>query len=165
MPRPPKCRRVAYMPEVTYFKPAGIPLRALEEVRLSIEEAEALRLKDLEGLEQEHGAEKMNVSRPTFQRVLASARQKIADALLNGKAIRIEGGNFEMSWHRFRCFNGHEWDVPFKEMAGGPPELCPTCNTARITPVPLTGHGWRGRSAGWHHGAGNRQRWPASGVV
>jgi len=77
MSRPPKCRRVAYMPEVTYFKPAGIPLRALEEVRLSIEEAEALRLKDMEGLEQEQAAEKMNISRPTFQRILTSARQKI----------------------------------------------------------------------------------------
>ncbi len=90
------------MPQVTYFKPAGIPLRALEEVRLSVEEAEAIRLKELEGLEQELGAEKMNISRSTFQRVLASARQKIADALLNGKAIRIEGGNFEMVSVRFR---------------------------------------------------------------
>lgn len=97
MPRPIKWRRVAFIPEATYFKPAGIPMRVLEEVRLSVEEAEAVRLKDLEGLEQEQGAEKMNISRPTFQRVLVSARQKIAEALLNGKAIRIEGGNFEMA--------------------------------------------------------------------
>ena len=97
MPRPIKWRRVAFIPSVTYFKPAGIPLRALGEVRLSVEEAEAIRLKDLEGLEQEPSAEKMNISRPTFQRVLVSARQKIAEALLNGKAIRIEGGNFEMA--------------------------------------------------------------------
>jgi predicted DNA-binding protein (UPF0251 family) len=97
MPRPPKCRRVEFLPNVTYFKPAGIPLRALEDVCLSVEEAEAVRLKDLEGLEQEQSAERMNISRPTFQRVLASARQKIADAILNGKAIRIEGGNFEMA--------------------------------------------------------------------
>ena len=97
MPRPPKCRRVAFLPNATYLKPAGIPLRLLDEVRLSVEEAEAIRLKDLEGLEQEQGAERMNISRPTFQRVLASARQKIADALLNGKAIRIEGGNFEIA--------------------------------------------------------------------
>ena len=97
MPRPIKWRRVAFIPETTYFKPAGIPMRVLEEVRLSVEEAEAVRLKDLEGLEQEQGAEKMNISRPTFQRVLVSARQKIAEALLKGKAIRIEGGNFEMA--------------------------------------------------------------------
>jgi predicted DNA-binding protein (UPF0251 family) len=108
MSRPQKCRRVAFLPNVTYFKPAGIPLRALEEVMLSLEEAEAIRLKDLEGLDQEESAEKMNISRPTFQRILASARQKMADALLYGKAIRIEGGNFEMAWHRFRCFKGHE---------------------------------------------------------
>lgn len=96
MPRPIKWRRVSFMPEVTYFKPAGIPLRALDEVSLSVEEMEAIRLKDGEGLEQEQAAEKMNISRPTFQRVLNSARQKVAGALLNGKAIRIEGGNFEM---------------------------------------------------------------------
>jgi len=97
MSRPPKCRRVAFVPEVTYFKPAGIPLRILEEVQVSVEEAEAIRLKDLEDLEQEQCAEKMSISRPTFQRVLESARQKIADALLHGKAIRIEGGNFEIA--------------------------------------------------------------------
>ena len=152
MPRPSKCRRVAFLPNVTYFKPAGIPLRALEEVLLSLEEAEAIRLKDLEGLEQEESAEKMNISRPTFQRVLASARQKMADALLHGKAIRIEGGNFEMAWHRFRCFNGHEWDVPFEVMAYAPPELCPTCHTASIEPLPPPGFGWRGRGRGKHRG-------------
>jgi predicted DNA-binding protein (UPF0251 family) len=96
MPRPPKCRRVSFIPEVTYFKPAGIPLIALKEIHLSVEEIEAIRLKDLEGLEQEQGAKRMNISRPTFQRILISARQKMADALLGGKAIRIEGGSFEM---------------------------------------------------------------------
>ena len=99
MPRPIKDRRVSFMPEVTYFKPAGIPLRVLEESRLSVEEVEAIRLKDLDGLEQEECAEKMNISRQTFQRVLGSARRNIADALLNGKAIRVEGGNFEISPH------------------------------------------------------------------
>ena len=120
MPRPPKCRRVAFLPDVTYFKPAGIPMRALEEVQLSVEEAEAVRLKDLEGLEQEEGADRMNISRPTFQRVLASGRRKVADALLNGKAIRIEGGNFEMALSRFKCLNGHEWNVPFEVMSSAP---------------------------------------------
>jgi predicted DNA-binding protein (UPF0251 family) len=137
------------MPGITYFKPAGVPLRALEEVRLSVEEAEAIRLKDLEGLEQEQGAEKMNISRPTFQRVLASARQKMADALLNGKAIRIEGGNFEMSPLRFRCASGHEWDVPFEVAVNMSPHLCPTCNTSDIMPFPslVVGRGRRGFGA------------------
>lgn len=152
MPRPLKYRRVAFLPNVTYFKPAGVPLRILEEVVLSVEEAEAIRLKDLEGLEQEEGAEKMKVSRPTFQRVLASARQKIANALLNGKAIRIEGGSFEMALSRFRCRNGHEWEVPFEVMMSAPPQQCPTCNTPRIEPLLPAGVGWRGGGRGRHRG-------------
>ena len=129
MPRPQKSRRIAYMPGVTYFKPAGTPMRALEEIHLSLEEAESLRLKDLEGMEQEPASKKMNVSRPTFQRVLASARRKIADALLNGRAVRIAGGNYEMVSHRFRCRLGHEWDAPMTPAEDGAPALCPTCNT------------------------------------
>jgi len=150
MARPPKCRRVEFLPDVTYFKPAGIPLRVLEEVLLSVEEAEAIRLKDLEGLEQEQGAERMHISRPTFQRVLASARQKVADALLNGKAIRIEGGNFDMASRRFRCFNGHEWDVPFGAVAGELSEACPACSTASISEVQPIGSGFGGRGPGRH---------------
>jgi len=152
VPRPPKCRRVAFLPNVTYFKPAGVPLRALEDVQLSVEEAEAIRLKDLEGLEQEDGAERMNVSRPTFQRVLASARQKMADALLNGKAIKIEGGSFEMASSRFKCLNGHEWEVPFEVMVNRPPQLCPSCNTASIEPLLPSGFGWKGRGGARRQG-------------
>jgi uncharacterized protein len=96
MARPQKCRKVSALPGVTYFKPAGIPLRFLQEVCLTIEQAEALRLKDIEGLEQIQAAVRMGISRPTFQRVLTSARKQIADAILNGKAIRIEGGNFQI---------------------------------------------------------------------
>ena len=141
MPRPLKCRRVEFLPGVTHFKPAGLPLGTIEEVQVSVEEAEAIRLKDLEGLGQEQGAERMNISRPTFQRILASARQKIADALLNGKAIRIEGGNFEMTWQRFRCRGGHEWELkmPVKVL----PELCPTCSTPDVQPVLPGAHGRR----------------------
>lgn len=76
MARPPKERRVEYIPEIRYFKPAGIPARDIKEVNLSIEEVEAIRLKDLEGLTQEECARKMEVSRPTFQRVLTGAREK-----------------------------------------------------------------------------------------
>jgi len=95
--RPSKCRRVCFLPGVTYFKPAGIPLRFLEENCLSLEEIEAVRLRDREHLEQAECARKMNISRSTFQRVLASARLKVADSLLSGKALRIEGGNYELS--------------------------------------------------------------------
>ncbi len=143
MGRRPLCRRVSNLPLITYFKPAGIPLRDLEEICLSVEELEAVRLKDQEDLEQEQCAEKMNVSRPTFVRILDSARKKIADALIQGKAIRIEGGNFEMAMGRFRCKNNHEWEVPFDTLDKKLPGSCPTCNTpdvASIKPV-LTGRG------------------------
>ena len=150
MPRPTKCRRVDFIPGVTYFKPAGIPLRVLEEVSLTVEGAEAIRLKDLEGLEQEQGAEKMNISRQTFQRILASARKKAVDALLNGKAIRIEGGNYEILHRRFRCHSGHEWEIDTSTDAT--PVLCPTCNTTDIQPMLPAGFGYDGRGRGKHHG-------------
>ena len=91
MGRQPLWRRVGFIPQVTYFKPAGVRLDKSEEICLVIEEAETIRLKDFEGLEHEECAQKMNISRTTFARVLNSARRKIADALLHGKAIRIEG--------------------------------------------------------------------------
>ena len=153
MPRPTKWRRVAFIPEVTYFKPAGIPLRTLEEVGLTVEEAEAIRLKDLESLEQEECAKRMRISRPTFHRVLGSARQKIADALINGKAIRIEGGNFALPSQPFRCRrDGHEWQVPFEAVASGQPLACPRCDSPVVLPVRPVGPALRGR--GWGRGRG-----------
>ena len=152
MPRPTKWRCVGVMPPVTYFRPVGVPLTILQEVCLSVEEAEAIRLKDLEGLEQEECAQRMSVSRSTFARVLASARQKTAEALLSGKAIRIEGGNFEMALSRFRCINGHEWNVPFQVMINEPPQFCPTCNTPSIMPLQPPGPGWS------RDGRGQRRR-------
>jgi len=134
MARLPKCCRVEFLPNVTYFKPVGIPLRVLDEIQLSVEEAEAIRLKDLEKLNQESGSRRMNISRPTFQRILTSGRQKIADALLNGKSINIKGGNFEIAFNRFKCLNGHEWEVPFEALNRTPPHLCPRCSTSSIDP-------------------------------
>jgi len=124
-------------------------MAALQEIQLSVEEAEAIRLKDIEELEQEDCAQRMNISRTTFARVLNSARQKMADALLNGKAIRIEGGNFQPALQRFTCRRGHQWEVPFEEMIKEPPELCPTCSTPDITVLrpwkPSLGMGSQGR--------------------
>jgi len=157
MGRQPLWRRVNFIPEITYFKPAGVPLARLQEVCLSVEEAEAIRLKDLEGLEQEECAQRMNVSRTTFSRVLNSARQKMADALLSGKAIRIEGGNFEMAVRRFRCINSHEWDVPFEAMINTPPQFCPTCNTRSIMPLWPPGLGWA--RGGWGGRRRGRRGW------
>ena len=93
MVRPRLCRNVKFNPQVNYFKPQGIPVRCLEVVQMSLEEMEALRLKNLEGLEQTEAAQKMSTSQSTFARILASANQKTADALINGKAIRIEQNN------------------------------------------------------------------------
>jgi len=144
------------MPQITYFKPAGIPLALLKEVCLSVEEAEAIRLKDLEGLEQEECAQRMHISRPTFHRVLESARKKVAESLINGKAIRIDGGNFGMATSRFQCDDaGHQWDVPFETMTANPPLACPVCNSPNIQPVYPTGIGFR---RGWRRHCGRRWR-------
>jgi uncharacterized protein len=94
MPRPCKRRRVGNLPNSSYFKPAGIPKRELEESILKVEEFEAIKLKDFLGLEQKECAEKMQVSQPTFHRLILSARKKISDAIVNAKAIKIEGGNY-----------------------------------------------------------------------
>lgn len=96
MPRPVKLRRVGLEPDVTYFKPAGIRMIDLEEVSLNLEEFEAIRLSDFEKMDQKKAAEKMKISQPTFSRILESARIKIADFLVNGKAIRVEGGIYEL---------------------------------------------------------------------
>ena len=154
MPRPIKWRRVGFVPEATFFKPVGIPLRAFEEVSLSVEELEAVRLKDQEGLQQEECAWRMDVSRPTFHRVLSSARGKIAEALTCGKAIRIEGGNFEMVRRRLRCgHDGHEWEIPFSEVIDESVRVCPVCNTPNARLLPLRG---QGRFGGRGQGRGRR---------
>ena len=101
MPRPCIRRRVRGRPNTQYFKPAGVRIIDLEESILTVDEFEAVRLKDLEGLEQEECAKKMDISQPTFHRLVLSARKKIADAIVNGKAIKIEGGNFIVA-RRFR---------------------------------------------------------------
>ena len=90
MVRPRLCRKIKFNPSVIYFKPQGIPLKELEEVILPLEEYESIRLKDLEGLEQNECAKKMNISQPTFNRSIISARKKIAEAIIKGKAIKIE---------------------------------------------------------------------------
>ncbi|HUW17855.1 MAG TPA: DUF134 domain-containing protein [Sedimentisphaerales bacterium] len=110
MPRPRHCRRVMCLPQSTYYKPRGVPLSILQHVTLTVDELEAIRLADLQGLYQEQAAEKMKVSRQTFGRILESAHKKIADALVNAKALAIEGGSFELDAatiipeppHRFR---------------------------------------------------------------
>lgn len=102
MARQPKCRHVEFIPAVTSFKPAGIPRFCMEEIILRVEEMEAIRLKDYLGMEQEECAQKMQVSRPTFQRILIEGRAKVAEALIMSKAIRIEGGDYCLGEARCR---------------------------------------------------------------
>lgn len=134
MPRPRVCRRVGFQPNVTYFKPVGIRITELEESVLTVDEFEAVRLKDLLNLGQEEAAKKMNISQPTFHRIVSSARKKIADALINGKAIKIEGGNYKMPIKR----NGRG----FGRRYGGPPSVCvcPVCGNQqpKVTGLPCS---------------------------
>lgn len=92
MSRPCRCRRIRCSPDQNYFKPRGIPMDMLEEVNLALDELEAVRLADWEGLYQETAAKKMGISRQTFGNIINSAHRKIADVLLNARALKIEGG-------------------------------------------------------------------------
>jgi len=131
MARPRNCRRVGSMPGSSYFKPRGIPLTSLEEVVLSVDEFEAIRLADLEGLYQEQAAERMKVSRQTFGRIVEAAHRKVAEALVKGKALKIEGGEVEMaSMRRFRCEGcKHSWEIPY---GTGKPGICPACESGNV---------------------------------
>jgi predicted DNA-binding protein (UPF0251 family) len=122
LPRRPCCKRVEEMPGVNYFKPRAVPMSALEEVTLSVEELEALRLAHLEGLYQQDAAERMGVSRATFGRVLDAAHRTVTRALVEGCALRIEGGSFRLIGPE-RCER-----CPAKaDLVAGEPSPCLEC--------------------------------------
>lgn len=108
MPRPPCERSISGSPVAAVFKPVGIPACELEEVVMTLDEFEALRLADLDGLYQEAAAGQMKVSRPTFSRIVESAHRKVADALVHGKALRIEGGSVRREGRRCCRWHDHE---------------------------------------------------------
>ncbi len=138
MVRPRKDRYVAFNPEVSYFKPRGIPMYDLEEVRLAVDEREAIRLADLLGMSHEEAGRQMGVSRATFGRIIQRARETVADALINGKAINVEGGNFRiMQGPRiFKCSAcGGSWEEP---RGTGRPEVCPHCSDDKFYRIPET---------------------------
>ncbi|WP_347488155.1 DUF134 domain-containing protein [Desulfoscipio sp. XC116] len=135
MPRPRKRRRVGFLPKVTYFQPVGADEQFREEL-ISVDEIEALRLKDVEGMDQENCAEHMGVAQSTFQRILTSARKKLSTAILEGKAIRIEGGDYKLAPYKLECdYCGHDW---MKTSWSSPDDTieCPRCGK---------GKGWHGR--------------------
>lgn len=162
MPRPQRCRQIGALPPNAVFKPAGVPARDLAEITLTVDEFEALRLADYEGLYQEQAAERMGVSRQTFGRIVESARKKVAQALVQGMALRIEGGQVEMAEMRtFECAQcGHVWETPF---GLGRPAGCPNCQSkalhrAKEAPAGPAGGRCRRHRQGGQGGTGGRGR-------
>jgi len=158
MARPQNCRRIAFLPDVTVFKPAGIPGRTLPEIVLTLDELEAMRLADLEGLYQEEAASRMEVSRQTFGNIISSAHAKLADCIVNGKMLRIEGGSvMVLQQRRFVCSEcGRAWNAPH---GTGRPQGCPSCKSANFhRAADDRGPHGRGRGTGYGHCGGQGGR-------
>lgn len=130
MPRPPIERSVSGVPRVTLFKPAGIPNRELDQLQLAVDELEAIRLVDLEGLSHEQAAEAMGVSRQTIGRVLERGRAKVAEALVDGKAILIGGGQYRIEPQQWRCFACAERWIADENT--GRASACPKCGSPDV---------------------------------
>lgn len=157
MVRPKRHRWVGKEPLIDYFKPRGTPIWQLEEIILTHEEYEALRLKEVENYDQIKAAGLMNISQPTYSRVLDSARKIVADAIINGKALKIEGGVFKIVQRKFNCFQcKHEWEVAF---GTGRPEKCPKCQSTTIHRVNVVRGGF-GRHGGSRGGRVGGSRGP-----
>ncbi|MBN2016972.1 MAG: DUF134 domain-containing protein [Candidatus Cloacimonetes bacterium] len=149
MPRPRKIRRVSKPPLCSRFKPVGIPARLLQVVDLSVDEYEALRLADYEGLEHKEAAEKMGISRPTFTRLIDQARKKIASGIIDGKEISIGGGDFQFQQHVARCRSCGT----ILDYAQRVPKICPECNDSDLENLNLNYQRGRGRGRGrWGRG-------------
>ncbi|MFZ7103606.1 MAG: DUF134 domain-containing protein [Peptococcaceae bacterium] len=158
MARPIKWRKIENVPAIAYFVPSDKEIPEVQENILKLEELEAVRLKDLEGLEQGECADKMEVSRPTFQRILLSAREKIADSLVNGKTIHIEGGNFTQNICPVRCKDcGKEWMESFEKLNSikDGSYVCIDCGSKNIACGRSCG-GEFGRGNCWRHGRSYR---------
>ena len=129
MPRPIKWRRVENLPENNYFIPLGKPKCEIHETILKVEELEAIRLKDIEGLTQEECADKMQVSRQTFQNIIDEARKKVATALIEGNAINISGGDYTRNICQFKCLScGNVYVVKYEEDK----QNCPKCGSKEV---------------------------------
>lgn len=139
-----------FPPPAVLFRPVGIPSSHLRHVLLTLDEYEALRLVDHSGLDQAAAAVELGVSRATCARILESARRKIADAVVNGCAIKIEGGSYRFARNRYRCFHcGNIWELEFENTLA--PEKCPAC--LGINVIDLAERvGWRGGQGGQNRG-------------
>ncbi|MFA8343980.1 MAG: DUF134 domain-containing protein [Rhodothermaceae bacterium] len=139
MPRPAKNRLVNSPPVYCDFKPCGTRGRDLGKVDLSIDEFEAIRLADLEGMDHETAAASMNISRPTFSRLIEKARRKIAEFLMEGKHLKINGGNIHFKKNIFKCNSCGEISRQCmrKEFTD-----CPNCKSSDVTNIASEmGHG------------------------
>ncbi len=137
MPRPKKKRNIVCDPDVSYFKPRGVPLRDLEEVGLTVDEYEAIRLADLFGLSHEEAGKRMGVSRATFGRIIQNARRVVADALVNGMAIRIEGGDYMAAVDEAASFMCDDCGNIWKELPDtGGGLKCPRCSHDTVRQLP-----------------------------
>ncbi|MFA7254076.1 MAG: DUF134 domain-containing protein [Patescibacteria group bacterium] len=151
--RPRKFRHVCTNPEIKFFKPQGVPMSQLEIIDLTDEELEALRLKNIEDLDQIIAAEKMGTSQSTFQRILTSAYKKISDALVNGKAIKIT--EIDRPMKKFECWKcKHIWEEPFGNGKRGIDMNCPECQSEEIHRCDNNGHGFGNQI--WGH-KGNKE--------
>lgn len=127
MARPTKCRRVEFFPDNTSFVPKGRD--ESDKVVLKIEELEAIRLKDLEGLTQDECARRMEVSRQTFQNIIYRAHKKIALGLTQGKSIEIRGGHFTTDYCEFTCTYCKEtYEIDYNHNR----DLCPICGSEEV---------------------------------
>ena len=122
-------RRIHTPPRFGHFKPAGVPRRLLKRVELTLDEYEAIRLADYEGLEHLEASEKMNISRPTFTRLIEKARKKVAQSIIEGKELVIEGGNIDFVNTLHRCMDCGDVSMqPFDRDA----ENCSECGSENI---------------------------------
>ena len=128
MSRPRRFRRILEEPQIRCFKPEKENLDSLEPIKITIDEFEAIRLRDYHDIQQKRSAEIMGVSQPTFHRILASARKKISKALIDGNMIIIVGKDYITDKKRYKCnMCGFEWLSPEKEY-----EKCPDCQSKDI---------------------------------
>lgn len=148
MPRTPKSRKVRGHPAVAVFKPAGVPKSGLDEIVLTLDEFETIRLADYEGLYQDDAAALMDVSRQTLGNILIEAHRKIADCLVNGKALRIEGGAVDLYGRVLECGGcSRRWSGPEGDEEPG---NCPACGSGNLDELVIE----RGRSGGHGKGCG-----------
>ncbi|MFC2093140.1 DUF134 domain-containing protein [Bacteroidota bacterium] len=129
MREPYRKRRINEPPRFNNFKPSGVPRRFLKQIDLTIDEYEALRLTDYLQLEHLEASEKMNISRPTFTRLIEKARHKVAQAIVDGRELIIEGGNIDFVNTIHRCRECGEIELqPFNEEN----KRCPDCGSLNV---------------------------------